>query len=60
MKKPQKRRIHKNYALRQELIEKGFITPVHMVPQRARERGFTIAADVAEERLRNRLPLYRR
>lgn len=60
MKKPQRRRIHKNHALRKELIDKGFITPVYLVPQRLRVRGFHAAAEVAAERLKNGLPLYRR
>jgi len=54
------RRIHKNYALRKELIDKGFITPVRMVPERLKARGFTEAAKAAADRILRGLPLYRR
>lgn len=55
-----KKHIHKNYALRKELIDKGFITPVRLVPERLKARGFLEAARVAADRLRHGLPLYRR
>jgi hypothetical protein len=54
------KRIHKNFRLRQELIEKGFITPVRMVPERLKQRGFLAAAEAAQDRLDRGLPLYRR
>jgi len=56
----QKRRIHKNYALRKELIDKGHIIPVWMVPDFLKKRGFLEAAKVAADRLLHGLPLYRR
>lgn len=61
MNKNNKRRhIPKNYQLRKELIDKGIITPVRLVPERLRKRGYLEAARVAAERLRHGLPLYRR
>lgn len=59
MKKPP-RRIQKNYALRKELIDKGFIIPPHGIPEYLRKKGFLEAARVAEERLALGLPLFRR
>lgn len=55
-----KRRIHKNYELRRELIEKGYVVPVRLVPLWLKKKGFLAAAEVAEDRLRHGLPLYRR
>jgi hypothetical protein len=49
MKKP-KRRINKNYALRQELINKGHIIPDHLVPRWLWSRGFLEAAKAAAAR----------
>ena len=46
MKKPH-RRVLKNYALRNELIEKGFIIPDMMVPEWLKQRGFELAASAA-------------
>lgn len=60
MKKKVQRRIMKNYPLRKELIDKGFIVPVFMVPERLKARGFLEAAKAAAERLHRGLPLYRR
>jgi hypothetical protein len=59
VKKPH-RRVMKNYVLRDELIGKGLITPVHLVPTMLMRRGFLVAAETAKERLARRLPLYRR
>lgn len=56
--KKARRRVVKNYALRNEMIEKGYITPTMLVPSRLKERGFVEAAKAAAERLARRLPLY--
>lgn len=55
-----RKHIAKNYALRKELIDKGIITPVRLVPERLKARGFLEAARVAAERLLHGKPLYRR
>jgi hypothetical protein len=60
VKNTPKRRIQKNYALRKELIDKGFIIPVRMVPAWLKARGYLEAAKTANERLVRGLPLYRR
>jgi hypothetical protein len=52
MKKPQRRGIVKNVALRNELIEKEIITPPHLVPERLAKRGYWEAAKAAAERLK--------
>lgn len=57
MKKP-RRRVPKNWALRNELINKGIITPVAMVPSRLKARGFVVAAEAAAMRLKRGRPLY--
>jgi hypothetical protein len=49
MKKP-KRRIMKNFALRNELIQKGFVIPDNLVPKYLKARGFTEAAKAAAVR----------
>lgn len=49
MKKP-RRRIMKNWPLRNELIAKGFIVPWRDVPAWLKARGFTEAAKAAAER----------
>lgn len=59
MKKP-RRRIVKNYELRKTLIEKGVITPPHLLAERLKKRGFKEAAKVVAERLARNLPLFTR
>lgn len=59
MNKP-KRRVQKNYALRQDLINKGIVIPARDVPAYLKRRGFTEAAKAAADRLYKRLSLYRR
>lgn len=49
MKKP-RRRIVKNFRLRAELIQKGFIIPDAMVPKWLKSRGFEEAAKAAAAR----------
>jgi hypothetical protein len=49
VKKP-KRRIQKNYKLRGELIDKGFIIPDQSVPRWLKNRGFAEAAKSAAAR----------
>jgi len=59
MKKP-RRRVVKNYALRQELINKGFVTPIHQLAKRLKERGYLEASKAVAERLARGLPVYTR
>lgn len=49
MKKPQ-RRILKNWALRNELIAKGYIIPYSMVPAWLLQRGYPAAAQAAADK----------
>lgn len=49
-----KPRIVVNHALRNELINKGYVIPREMVSQWLLERGFEAAADAALERLKYR------
>jgi hypothetical protein len=51
VKKP-RRHVNKNYALRQELIEKGFVIPYHMVPAWLLGKGYEEAAKAAADRRR--------
>jgi hypothetical protein len=59
VKKP-RRRVFKNYALRKELIDKGVITPIHLLAQRLKQRGFEAAAQAVAERIARGLPLFTR
>jgi hypothetical protein len=54
-KMPRRRRyIHRNHALRNELIGKGYIIPKEFVPEWLRSQGYETAADAALERLKGR------
>lgn len=50
MKKP-KRRVVKNHVLRNDLIERGIITPPFLLAKRLKERGYLEAAKVVGERV---------
>jgi hypothetical protein len=53
-----RRRVQKNYALRNELIAKGHIIPVQQLPKHLRAKGFLAAAEEAARRLAFGLPLF--
>jgi hypothetical protein len=57
MNKP-RRRVQKNFALRQELIGRGLIIPQAMLPAHLKAKGFHEAARVASERVLRGLPLF--
>lgn len=59
MKKP-RRRVHKNYALRNELIAKGHIVPVTALSRHLKAKGFHEAAKTVAERVARSLPLFYR
>ncbi len=50
MNKP-RRRVQKNWALRNELIQAGLIIPVAGVPKYLKDKGYLEAARVAGERV---------
>jgi hypothetical protein len=53
-----RRRVQKNFALRQELIGKGLIVPCAMLPAHLKAKGYLEAARVASERVLRGLPLF--
>ena len=57
MNKP-RRRVQKNYELRQELIVKGLIVPYAGLPAHLKAKGYLEAARVAAERVLRGLPLF--
>jgi hypothetical protein len=53
-----RRHVPKNYALRQELINKGHIVPVRDLAEHLKKRGFIEASKEVASRVARNLPLF--
>lgn len=58
MNKSRRRHVPKNYMLRQELINKGYIVPVRDLAKMLKDRGFSEAAKEVASRVARGLPLF--